>query len=216
MTKPETRKNYSGLTPAQRQERRRVDLIDAAVEMIGEGGTGQISAIGVCKRARLNQRYFSESFASREELLVAALDRVVAESISFGLARWAKSSGVDSARTAGLMSELLDYVAADPCRRALLIESQATPALRKRREDYVAMIAGIIEARAVDVLGDQVVLGVDTRVAALVFTNGALNVVTTWLTGDLDISRDDLINALAKTILAAVRTSGLPPAKAHD
>ncbi|NMN98902.1 TetR/AcrR family transcriptional regulator [Antrihabitans stalactiti] len=202
-------RTYAGSTLQQRQARRREALIEAALELIGENGMESISAIAVCKRARLNQRYFSESFGNREELLLAMIDDTAAEALKFGLAASGGFAALDSSRAVEIMSALIDFVTSNPGRRALMIEMQATPALRGRREDFVGMIARIVETKAAEALGDRVVTGTDLRIAALVITNGALDTVTMWLTGTLDITRDDLIGALANLMTTVTQAGGV-------
>jgi len=195
---------YAGSTQAERQARRRAALVDAAFELIGEGGIQRISAIAVCKRAGLNQRYFTESFRNTEELLVAAIDRTAAEALEFGLEASGGFAAIDSSRAVEIISALIDFVASDPGRKALMIEMQATPTMRARRDDFVRAVARIVETKAV---GDAARTE-QSQITSLVLTHGALDTVTMWLAGTLDISREALISALAGLMTAEARSGG--------
>lgn len=44
--------------------------------MLGTDGWQATTVRGICERARLNPRYFYESFSGLDELLVAVFDRI--------------------------------------------------------------------------------------------------------------------------------------------
>lgn len=67
---------YRGLSPEQRRTERRRRLIEAAVAVYGERGYRQATVKAVCEAAGLTERYFYESFASSEELLIASFNAV--------------------------------------------------------------------------------------------------------------------------------------------
>jgi AcrR family transcriptional regulator len=73
MTSPST---WGGRTVEARRAARRERLIDAAIDIWADSGWAAVSLRSVCGRAGLNDRYFRESFADREELLAAAWDHV--------------------------------------------------------------------------------------------------------------------------------------------
>jgi AcrR family transcriptional regulator len=67
---------YRGVGPDERRAQRRRRLIEAAVAVYGEGGYRQATVKGVCTAAGLTERYFYESFANSEELLIASFNAV--------------------------------------------------------------------------------------------------------------------------------------------
>jgi AcrR family transcriptional regulator len=68
---------YGGQTAEQRRAARRERLLDAGLELFGTAGYAATAIEALCRRARLNPRYFYEQFSSREELLGAVYDRHV-------------------------------------------------------------------------------------------------------------------------------------------
>ncbi|MEJ7633509.1 TetR/AcrR family transcriptional regulator [Aeromicrobium sp.] len=72
-------RTYAGSTLEVRREQRRAALVEATLDLVGEGGSSAVSVRSVCRAAGLTDRYFYESFASRDELLVAVFDEVSAE-----------------------------------------------------------------------------------------------------------------------------------------
>src|ERR1700758_4615938 len=71
-----TERQYGGHSAEQRRLGRRERLIEAATRVYGEQGYRNATVKAVCDAAGLTERYFYESFANSEALLVAAFDAV--------------------------------------------------------------------------------------------------------------------------------------------
>jgi len=67
---------YRGVPQDERRAQRRVQLIQAAIAVYGERGYRQSTVKAVCEAAGLTERYFYESFANSEELLIASFNAV--------------------------------------------------------------------------------------------------------------------------------------------
>lgn len=92
MTQPATpTRSYRGVSQEERRADRRSRLIAAAVEVYGERGYRQASVKAVCEAAGLTERYFYESFANSEELLIASYNAV-----TYGLFNQIKKATQDS------------------------------------------------------------------------------------------------------------------------
>lgn len=70
---------YRGLSAEQRRTLRREKLIDAARVVYGARGIRGATVKAVCEAAGLTERYFYESFASSDLLLIAAFERACDE-----------------------------------------------------------------------------------------------------------------------------------------
>ncbi|MHC2331171.1 TetR/AcrR family transcriptional regulator [Bradyrhizobium sp. USDA 4454] len=68
---------YGGMDAEERRAERRLKLIDAAIEVYGEVGYRGATVKAICEAAELTERYFYESFANSEALLIAAYNHVV-------------------------------------------------------------------------------------------------------------------------------------------
>ncbi|UGY19195.1 TetR/AcrR family transcriptional regulator [Bradyrhizobium septentrionale] len=68
---------YGGMDAEERRAERRLRLIDAAIEVYGEVGYRVATVKAICEAAELTERYFYESFANSEALLIAAYNHVV-------------------------------------------------------------------------------------------------------------------------------------------
>jgi AcrR family transcriptional regulator len=107
----------------ERRAQRRSQLIAAAIAVYGERGYRQATVKAVCEAAGLTERYFYESFANSEELLIASYHAVTYR--VFGGIREA-AAGAATTRTERARAMLLAYFAAlqrDPrSARVFLVE----------------------------------------------------------------------------------------------
>lgn len=69
---------WKGRSPQARVAERRAQLVEAAVELLGTEGVGGLTMRAVCRVAELSPRYFYESFADRDALMLEAFDQTLA------------------------------------------------------------------------------------------------------------------------------------------
>lgn len=77
MARDRTSNLYQGVPLEQRRALRRAALIRAAIAVYGERGYRAATVKSVCAAAGLTERYFYESFANSESLLVASYETVI-------------------------------------------------------------------------------------------------------------------------------------------
>src|SRR5262245_62037730 len=70
------KRQYGGHSAEERRLARRERLIEAAIRVYGKVGYRTATVKAVCEAAELTERYFYESFASSEALLIAAFETV--------------------------------------------------------------------------------------------------------------------------------------------
>ena len=70
---------YAGKTASDRQAERREKLLAAGIKLIGSHGYSATSIDAICSEAGLTKRYFYESFANSEELLIDSYREVTRE-----------------------------------------------------------------------------------------------------------------------------------------
>ena len=66
-----SQQRWTGLPAEERALERRGLLVEAAFHLLGTEGDAATTVRAVCQRARLNPRYFYESFADRDQVVVA-------------------------------------------------------------------------------------------------------------------------------------------------
>src|SRR5258708_27803222 len=72
----EVARRYRGVPADERRQQRRRLLLEACLDLVGRDGTPAVTAESVSAAAKLTKRYFYESFADRDAVLVAALDEL--------------------------------------------------------------------------------------------------------------------------------------------
>jgi AcrR family transcriptional regulator len=177
--------------------------VDAALDVLAENGVAAVTVRGVCAAARLNDRYFYESFANTDELLGAVIeDQIGLASLTLSYA--AATTGDLPSRVQTVIAAALDFFAEDPRRGRLLTESQATEQLRSGRKQFVRVAAALMINEAhketLPSVSDS-----ELEVIALTLINGGLEVLSQWLSGELSATRDQLLNVLVAMILTSTK-----------
>ncbi len=194
------RRTYAGETGDERRARRRAALMDAALDLVADGGWERVTVRAVCGRARLNDRYFYESFADRDALLLATRDGIA----TAALRAFRQAIGDTSAdkRVRAVVEAVIDFFVDDPRRGHLMFNPHE--ALRGRRREMVTLLAGIVADQATEILGDRAAPRQDRELGALTLVSGTMDVFASWLRGELDVTREHL----ADFLVAMVNTTG--------
>ncbi|WP_214404276.1 TetR family transcriptional regulator [Pseudonocardia lacus] len=186
---------------ADRVAERRALLLDAGLELLGTLGLAGTTVRGVCAAARLNARYFYESFADIDALVVAVFDRVVDELREAGEAA-VQAAGTDPvARVRALVGATVEFVDTDRRRaRVLYVEGRGNEGLTHRRVESGSLIAGMIAAEAG---GEEP--GVAHRMVGAFVVGGFSELLVRWLAGEIPVERDQLVHDTAELFLALGR-----------
>lgn len=75
-----SRRDYGGISSADRDALRREALVDAGIACFGDDGFAGTTIEALCSLARVSTRDFYGVFASKEDLLLAVYDRVIEDS----------------------------------------------------------------------------------------------------------------------------------------
>ncbi|MGH8995738.1 MAG: TetR/AcrR family transcriptional regulator [Acidimicrobiales bacterium] len=194
-------RRFTGLSPDDRRRERLTLLLDAAFELLGTHGWRAMTVRSVLVGARLNPRYFYESFSDLDELAVAVYDRVVAE---LGAAVWeALGSAADDPATQvrAVVASIVQFVDEDRRRgRVLYAEGLGNEALNRRRVETAGMVVAFVNDYATESRGQAVdEMG---RVATSVLVGGFNQLLVDWLAGRIRIGRDRLVEDAAALFLA--------------
>lgn len=196
-------RSYGGASAGERQARRRAALLEAGLELLGTRGWAATTVRGVCARAGLNDRYFYESFADLDALRLAVVDDLAAQSTAAIVAATRASRGL-RARTRAVVTAIVDFFTADPRRAHILVhELQASQLLQDRRRLLIRELVAIFTGQVHELLGPVPVSEADVELTALTLIGGGLELVTTWLRGDLAIDRDHLIDFIVALMLTS-------------
>ena len=197
------RRAYGGVSAEQRRERRRAALLDAALDLLTEGGAGAVTKRAVCARARLNDRYFYEHFADRDVLLQAVAGQATTDGIAAVLTATLAAGPELREQVRAAADAALGFLAADPRRQALLLASHSAEPLQRARLSTQRDIAAAMAAVTRELRPpDPTVSPLDLDMAAYTVVSGTLELVAAWIRGEFPTSRTHLTELIAAGLLA--------------
>jgi len=202
----EVARSYGGKSADERVTARRARLVDATISLLAANGEARTTMTAVCAEAGLTERYFYESFGSRDDALIAALDTVNEEVASTALDAIAASSGEPEDRVRATIGAVVDLAIAKPDRvRVAVIESNANAVLRARRHELLNSFAGLVAAEAHGLFGDEIWPAPRDHVQGMIFIAGLAELVASWLLGEVELTRDELVATASDSLVALMR-----------
>lgn len=196
---------YRGVSADDRREQRRALLVDTVIDCLLVDGLSGVSVRSVCARSRLTPRYFYESFADLDELLLAAVDSVVDEVAARSMAAVAAAPDDTEAQVRAAIETGYGLVATDRRKaNVLLVAAAGHGRLRARRHKLVTEYADLV----IDGLTVLNTLGLaerrTARATALFLMGGSADVIEAVLSGRLRMSRPRVVEHLTTMWLGAL------------
>jgi AcrR family transcriptional regulator len=198
-----SRARWTGVPAEDRRAERRTLLLDAAFELLGTEGWPGTTVRAVCQRARLNPRYFYESFPTLDDLVIAVYDRVVDELTTGVLAAVSRADDEPRAQLRAAIEHIVDFVDHDRRRaRVLYVEALGSEALNRHRVETGHSLVEVVERVATarhgpPASGEQI-----GRLGAAILVGGLGELLLTWLDGRVDMTRDRLVDDTTALFLA--------------
>ena len=193
-------RRYRGAEADERRAQRRAQLIAAAVQVYGERGYQNATVKAVCEAAGLTERYFYESFANSEALLLASYETVTHRLLQT-LARAGDEAGGDGEHRA--LAMLRAYFGALQCEprsaRVFLVEIRGVSKLVDEALAVSLCDFGALLARTLAPPGTPV----DPMLAAGV-AGGVVHVALYWIRN----GHAPGVDAVAQTALQLARVLG--------
>jgi AcrR family transcriptional regulator len=192
-----TGRAYAGVSAAQRHAQRRTTLLAAGLDIIGTQGAARLTVAGLCSRAGLNERYFYESFANLDDVLVAVYDEVVDELSAAIVAAVAAAPDETRAKSRAAIAAAVKLLTDDSRKsRVLFVGPLAAPVLNSRRAEVARAFVALIVGQAQEFYGPATALRIGSwgDFAAAHLLGGLAETMTAWLRGDLPISREELVD----------------------
>ncbi|MEW5736797.1 MAG: TetR/AcrR family transcriptional regulator [Thermodesulfobacteriota bacterium] len=190
-----TTRSYGGVRASLRLEGRRRKLIEAGLTAFGTLGYAKASIKGICNLAGLTERYFYESFGSKEELLAAVYQDVVEGLMPLALERLEEPFAKPSEIVCDTLRIYFTAMKEDPRKaRMLYIEVLGvSPAIDRAYQEATRRLAGII----VRVMG-LAFPGLDWRALSRTIVptglTGALTLIAiNWILEEFKTPLDDIL-----------------------
>jgi AcrR family transcriptional regulator len=200
---------YAGVSAEERRERRRAQFIAAGLHLFGTKGYAATTIREICRRARLTERYFYESFPDREALLVAAYEHVVAQAGAEVAAALARAPADPEARARAGLGAFVESLAADGRRaRVVLLEVVGiSTALEHRRRETMHAFADVIAANAAELVPEAERSATDTVLTTRALVGATHELLLDWTLGHLDVSPERLIDHCVRLYLTTIGVS---------
>jgi AcrR family transcriptional regulator len=197
-----TKRRYAGQSAEQRRSERRARLITTARLLLGEEGLAGISVTGVCARAELNPRYFYESFSDRDALLEAMFNEIAAEAAVAIFGAAALVAGEPRQRIRQAYATAIEVFTTQPGVARILAQLQTDETVMRHRAAWARIIAELASRNAHVLFGEHADNESMSELAVIYGVGGSLDVVTAWLAGTLDLTRDEVIDTCTELLLA--------------
>jgi len=184
-----TGKTWAGTTLRDRRAIRRAQLIEAGLDLLGTSGGAAVTVRAVCRRAKLTERYFYESFADREQLVLAVYEEVAAQAHR-ALVDAVGGSGRDPAgRAEAAVSAFVEMMLDDPRKgRVLLLAPITEPALSARGVALLPAFAGLVREQLPERMD-----ALEKQLTAIGLVGALTHLFTAYLSGTPAMSRDRLV-----------------------
>lgn len=180
---------------------------------MGTEGAAAATMRATCREASLTERYFYESFGSRDELLVAVLDDVVFGARDAILLALATAPVDPPALIRHVVKAFTNYVTKDPRRgRIMFVESQAEPALWDRGRALTVEFTNPISVAIESMYGAEESDSVNSELNSTGLF-GALAFIYQAHTQSSKISRKRLVEHISLMIEAQATVNSTPTKK---
>lgn len=197
---------YRGISADERRAQRRAQLLDAALDVIGDVGLAGLTMTAVCARAGLTERYFYESFRDRDALIRAMTDEVADEvvaAITTALAAAPRDLfAVSRAAIAAAVHVLTD----DPRKARAMRDTLGSELIRDRQEQLVALTVELLSAQILDLGDPDAIDAVRLRLATTVIVAGTLHAIGDWIQDVDRVPLDEIADEVARLCVAAAGT----------
>lgn len=196
---------YRGVPAEERVAERRTRLMEATL-VVWADPTTTTTMTRICAEAGLSERYFYESFRNLDEALTAVLDAIAVEIEERSVAASEAAGDDPAARVRASVRAFVELLVADPRKgRVAIIETGSMPALRHRRTELLHHFARL-SAEEARVLWDAPRRSAhDDEIAGALFIGGMAELIARWLSGSLEATPDEIVDAAARSFLGLYR-----------
>jgi AcrR family transcriptional regulator len=188
---------YRGVDAAERLAGRRASLLEAGLDLLGGDDSAELTVRAICRQAGVAARYFYESFTDKDEFVAAVFDWVIADLAATTQAAVAAAPLEEQTRAG--MANIVRSIGGDPRVGRLLFSAQLANAVvvRKRVESSAlfAMLSGQHVENALRVPENDRI-----KAAAHFVVGGVGQTIGAWLTGDVRLTPEQLVDHLASLL----------------
>lgn len=194
---------FRGIPADERRAARRVRLIEAILDVINRDGLAGLKVSAVCHQAGLTERYFYESFANRDEALIATLAEFGRETYTKALTALETAPLDFEVRSRLVAATLLDALLDDPRKARAYAEAIGAEAVRDVRMAYTRTYARLLTDNIIAVYGlDPARDARLLEVPSVILMAGCSEMVAHWVAGEFSLSREELLDQVSRMCVA--------------
>jgi AcrR family transcriptional regulator len=197
---------YRGISADERRAQRRAQLLDAALDVIGDVGLAGLTMTAVCARAGLTERYFYESFRDRDTLIRAMTDEVADEVVAAITAALAAAPRDLFAVSRAAIAAAVHVLTDDPRKARAMRDTLGSELIRDRQEQLVALTVELLSAQILDLGDPDAIDAVRLRLATTVIVAGTLHAIGDWIQDVDRVRLDEIADEVARLCVAAAGT----------
>lgn len=191
---PSQGRSYGGRTADERIAERRERLIASTISVLAEHGETRTTMSRICNEAGLSERYFYENFQDLDDALLTALDAVCTEILTLAIRTIKDVGGSPQERMHAGVEAVVDLVVAEPAKASVaVIHASANPRLRARRHELIGVFGTFVGREGARLYGDSAWPPERALLQGIAAVAGFAEIVAAWLSGDVQLSRDDLV-----------------------
>ncbi len=196
-----TARPYQGESAETRINARRRHLLDTAFALMTAGGWRQVTIDHLCREAKLNKRYFYESFPDLDALAGALVDDLANRLIAIGLQSAGDAVGASlptDVLARQVLGDVVGFLIDEPQRaRILFTEIASSPHAIAHRQAAVQAFAQTLSAYGHLHHDAQGATDPIAPLAAALLIGGTVDAVLNWLDGKIPMSREQFLDDLA-------------------
>lgn len=191
-------------------------LLDAAFDLLGSEGWSGTTVRAVCQRARLNPRYFYESFDGLDALVVAVYDRLIDQLATVVAQAQDRVDEGMPAQVRATVEAIVGFVDDDRRRaRILYVEALGNEALNRRRKSAGHALVTVVERLAAERQGRRSAGDPVVSMGIALLVGGMSELLLEWLEGRIRVTRQQLVDDATDLALAVGQaTAGLVASRA--
>ncbi|MGI8558537.1 MAG: TetR/AcrR family transcriptional regulator [Solirubrobacteraceae bacterium] len=197
---------WGGMSASEREERRRVQFLDAGLETFACRGWDSATVQQICRQAGLSQRYFYELFSGREGLFLSVCAAIAERLEGDVRAVVATSELPPEERARNVLTAVIAFFSDDPRQvRVALVESFATPNLRAYRAELLTRFSDFAARlmTSLDPHSDRAALNLSSAVLA----GGIAETLIAASIAGTELDQPALVEHLTSLYIAAARSS---------
>jgi AcrR family transcriptional regulator len=188
---------YRGVDAAARLASRRASLLEGGLDLLGGEESVELTVRAICRRAGVTARYFYESFTDKDEFVAAVFDWVIAD-LAFTTQAAVDAAPPEEQTRAG-MTNIVRTIGGDPRVGRLLFSAQLANAVLSRKRVESNTLFAMLSGRHA---GNTLQVPQNDRITASAYfvVGGVAQTISAWLTGDVRLDADQLVEQLTSLV----------------